>query len=72
MSDPSFQRDRLEELLFASAHESFSVEERDELNVLLLGSAAARSYAVQFLSLDAVLAESLGTGEAALRYAAKN
>ena len=28
MSDPSFQRDRLEELLFASAHESFSVEER--------------------------------------------
>ncbi len=72
MSDPSFQRDRLEELLFASAHESFSVEERDELNALLLGSAAARSYAVQFLSLDAVLAESLGTGEAALRYAAKN
>lgn len=72
MSDLSFQRDRLEEFLFASANESFSVEERDELNALLLGSAAARSFAVRFLSLDAVLAESLGAGEAAIHYAEKN
>ncbi len=70
MSEPSFDRDRLEELLFASAHESFSVDERDELNALLLGSSAARSFAIQFLSIDAALAESLSAGEAATRYGA--
>jgi hypothetical protein len=72
MSDLSFQRDRIEELLFASANESFSVEERDELNALLLGSSAARRFAVQFLSLDAVLTEGLVAGEAAIHYAEKN
>lgn len=71
MSDSSFPRDRLEELLFASAHESFSTEERAELNSLLRENAAARSFAVQFLSLDAALAESLGTEEAAIQYAWK-
>ena len=77
MSNLSFDRDRLEELLLASANEAFSVDERNELNALLLKNAAARSFAVQFLSLDSALAESLGASEAALLYttnsgAAKN
>ena len=67
MSNLSFDRDRLEELLLASANEAFSVDERNELNNLLLNHAAARSFAVQFLSLDSALAESLGANEAALR-----
>jgi len=71
MSDQSFQQDRLEELLFASANESFSVEERDELNAILRDNADARRFAAQFLSLDAALAESLGTGEAAQRFTAQ-
>ncbi len=67
MSDSSFSRDRLEELLFASAGESFTTEERDELNALLRDNGDARSVAAQFLSLDAMLGESLGAHEAALR-----
>ena len=72
MSDHSFQRERLEELLFASANETFSEDEREELNAMLRGSAAARSLAVQFLSLDAALAESLGANEAAILYVKYN
>ena len=49
MSSHPFQRERLEELLFASTNETFSEEERDELNAMLRGSEAARSLAAQFL-----------------------
>ena len=72
MSDSAIPLERLEELLFASTNETFAEEERAELNALLFDHLAARSYAVQFLSFDAVLADSLGAGEAARHYAAKN
>jgi ferric-dicitrate binding protein FerR (iron transport regulator) len=72
MNDGSFQRDRLEELLLASASEAFSVEERDELNALLLNNPAARAFAADFLALDALLTESLGASEAAFLYTVKN
>jgi hypothetical protein len=72
MSESYLDRERLEELLFASAHDSFSADERDELNAVLLGSADARRFAVQFLSIDAALAESLSTSEAAARYGANH
>ena len=72
MSSHPFQRERLEELLVASTNETFSEEERDELNAMLRGSEAARSLAAQFLSLDAALADSLGASEASSLYVKNN
>ncbi len=54
---------RLEELLFSSGCEPFSEAERAELNALLRDNSEARIFAAQFLSIDALLAESLATHE---------
>lgn len=59
---------RLEELLFASACEPFSEAERSELNALLRDSSDARNFAARFLTIDALLAESLAAGEHAAAF----
>ncbi len=55
--------ERLEQLLFAAAFETFSEAERVELNALLRDDAEARNFAAQFLSIDALLAENLAASE---------
>lgn len=60
MRDPN---KRLEELLFASACEPFSEAERAKLNTLLRDNSDARIFAARFLTIDALLAESLAASE---------
>ncbi|MEM7143532.1 MAG: FecR domain-containing protein [Verrucomicrobiota bacterium] len=72
MSDSPFNPDRLEELLLASADESFSNTEREELNTLLRDEPAARTYATRTLALDATLADHLGADAMEQRYAAED
>jgi hypothetical protein len=64
----SAMRDRLTELVLASANESFSEEERMELNTMLRDNPAARNYAARHLKIDALLADSLATRQHATAF----
>jgi hypothetical protein len=68
MIERNYNRERLESLLFASVNEAFSPAEREELNAILRGSAEARKFAAQFLTIDAVLAETLAASRVAELY----
>jgi hypothetical protein len=54
---------RLEELLFNSTHQPLSEADRKELNTLLRDNPEARTHAARHLVIDALLAETLATGE---------
>ena len=64
MNDNEFDPKRLEELLFSSANEKLAESDRTELNELLRNHAEARRFAVQHLSFDTLLAESLAAKSA--------
>lgn len=64
MSVPPFHPERLEELLFLSAGNVLTGDQREEINTLLREHAEARSFAARSLFVDSLLVDSLATDEA--------
>lgn len=69
MNQHPFNPERLEELLFLSAGDSLTEEQSKEINALLRGHAAARSFAARSLIVDSMLIDALAASEAQGRHA---